>query len=147
MRQTISRYEAIRFISQARAAVCDAATLQELLDDYGSSTAFDALQQAYGGVSNGFLSQVCEAISGLKLEVIGDPEFRFPCPCCDKRTLGERFDSAIGTGYDVCDYCGWEDDGTLNDQDYSSANHGSMADYRARMRTESNYYNCEKWSE
>jgi hypothetical protein len=94
-------------------------------------------RQAYAGVSNGFLSQVCEAISGLKLEVIGEPNARFTCPCCHKRTLSELFDPALGTGYDVCDHCGWEDDGTLNDQDYSGPNHGTIAEYRARMRRES----------
>lgn len=147
MRQIISRNDAFRIIAQAREAVSDSTNLQELLDDYGTTTVFDALRQAYAGVSNGFLSQVCEAISGLKLEVTGEPDARFPCPCCHKRTLGELFDPALGTGYDVCDHCGWEDDGTSNDQDYSSANHGTIAEYRARMSRESSYYVCGKWRE
>jgi len=147
MRQIISRNDAFRIIAQAREAVSDSTILQELLDDYSTTSIFDALRQAYAGVSNGFLSQVCEAISGLKLEVIGEPNARFTCPCCHKRTLSELFDPALGTGYDVCDHCGWEDDGTLNDQDYSGPNHGTIAEYRARMRRESNYYVCDKWSQ
>jgi hypothetical protein len=147
VRQTISRSDAIRLISRAREAVCDSKTLQELLDDYGTSSVFDALGEAYAGVSNGFLSQVCEAITGRQSEVTGEPDTRLPCPCCSRRTLGDLFDAALGTGYEICDHCGWEDDGTSNEQDYSSANHGSMAEYRARMSRESNYYVREKWTE
>lgn len=32
-----------------------------------------------------------------------------PCPCCDCKTLGER------GGYEICEVCGWEDDGQDND--------------------------------
>ena len=146
MRHTISRNEAFQIIARAREAVGDAANIADMLDDYGVTTVFNAIRERYSGVSNGYLSQACEVISGLKLEVTGEPDARFACPCCHKRTLTEPFNSALGTGYDVCDHCGWEDDGTSNDQDYSSVNHGSMADYRMRMSRESNYYDCEKWS-
>ncbi|KWS06324.1 hypothetical protein AZ78_3879 [Lysobacter capsici AZ78] len=32
-----------------------------------------------------------------------------PCPCCDRKTLGER------GGYEICAVCGWEDDGQDDD--------------------------------
>lgn len=147
MRRTISRNEAFQIIARAREAVSDATALADLLDDYDTKTVVDAVRDMYAGVGNGFLSQVCEVISGLKLEVTGEPDTRFACPCCHKRTLTERFDPVLGTGYDVCDHCSWEDDGTSNDQDYSGVNHGTMIEYRARMSRESNYYHCEKWLE
>jgi cysteine-rich CPCC protein len=145
VRQTISRHDAIQLISRARAAVAEPAALQDLLEDYQASTVFEALREEYAGVGNGFLSQVCETISGLRLEVIGEPEARLPCPCCHRRTLDELHDTAVGTGYDICDHCNWEDDGTSNEQSQSGVNHGSMAEYMARMSTESNYHDREKW--
>lgn len=145
MRKSISRADAIQLIARAREAVCDAAILQALLDDYSAKTVFDALHQAYAGVSNGFLSQVYAAISGATVEVVGEPEVRLRCPCCQRQTLGDLFDPDAGTGYDVCGHCGWEDDGTRKDHEHSSANHGSMTEYRERMVMEANYYFCDKW--
>jgi hypothetical protein len=147
VRQKISRHDAIRLISQAREAVCERQALQELLDEWQASTVFEALLEGYAGVSNGFLSQVCEAISGERLEVIGEPAARLPCPCCHRRTLDELRDVEAGTGYDICDYCGWEDDGTKDPEVETSVNAGSMAQYRARILRERNYYACEKWRE
>ncbi len=38
--------------------------------------------------------------------VIAPPEGRpYTCPCCGHRTLDDR------GGYDICEECGWEDDG------------------------------------
>jgi hypothetical protein len=144
-RQQISRADAIRIISRAREAVCEPTLLRDLMDDWEAPTVFDALLGQYAGVGNGFLSQLCEAITGLRLEVTGDPETRLPCPCCQRRTLTEVYDPAAGTGYDICDHCGWEDDGTSTDERHSSINRGSMAEYRERMMRESNYHDCRKW--
>lgn len=33
------------------------------------------------------------------------PDLRFECPCCEYSTLQER------GGYEICELCGWEDDG------------------------------------
>jgi hypothetical protein len=145
MRRTVLRGDAIRMISRVREVVCESTVLQEILDDYGAVTIFDALREEYAAVSNGFLSQVCEAISGETMEVIGEPEDRFRCPCCQRKTLGERYDAAIGAGYEVCGYCGWEDDGTRDEREHSGVNRGSMVEYRERLGKESNYYACEKW--
>ena len=60
----------------------------------------------------------------------------YPCPCCGYRTLTEKYDPEKGTGYDICPYCGWEDDGTAEDGAYSSANRGRMTDYRKRIRSD-----------
>lgn len=146
MREKLLRADAIRLISLAREAVCEKDSLQEFVNDYDAATVSEALAEAYDGVSNGFLSQICQAILGRKVEVIGEPALRFPCPCCRRRTLSELYDANEGTGYGICDYCDWEDDGTVDDEVISSVNKGSMAQYRARIREESNYYFCEKWS-
>lgn len=145
MRQEISRLDAIRLISQAREAVSDSERLQALLDDYGTTTVFAALQYAYAGVSNGFLSQVYAAISGLTVEVVGEPADRLRCPCCYRQTLEELFEPGAGTGYEVCGHCGWEDDGTQDANAHSSVNHGSMVEYRERLAREPNYYFSDKW--
>lgn len=39
--------------------------------------------------------------------VAQDPFLR--CPCCNCKTLGER------SGYEICEVCGWEDDGQDDD--------------------------------
>lgn len=114
-------------------------------NEASAATVSEALAEAYAGVSNGFLSQICEAIWGRKIEVIGEPALRYPCPCCRRRTLNELYDANEGTGYDICDYCEWEDDGTVDDEAISSVNNGSMTQYRARIREKSNYCVCDKW--
>jgi hypothetical protein len=136
VRQVISRNDAFQIIARARETAHNASPIEDLLNDYGTTRVVDAIREAYAGVSNGYLSQVCEVISGLRLEVTGEPESRYPCPCCNKRTLSETFNPVTGTGYDVCDHCGWEDDGTSNDQDYSSVNRGTIAEYRSRLLQE-----------
>lgn len=56
-----------------------------------------------------------------------------PCPCCGAHTLTERYDLLQGTGYDICSFCDWEDDGTTDIHAYQSINRGSIADYRKRL--------------
>ena len=145
MREKLSRGEAIRLIARARELLCEEGSLREFMDDYRAGTVREALLDAYDGVSNGFLSQVCQAVLGRKVEVVGEPRLRLPCPCCGRRTLTESFDPDEGTGYDICDHCGWEDDGTADDQADSGVNRGTMAQYRARVREDSNYYCSDKW--
>lgn len=71
----------------------------------------------------------------LARKAFGERDGLYPCPCCGLRTLTERFDPMEGTGYDICPYCKWEDDGTTEkDADaYKSINRGSMSDYRKRL--------------
>ena len=97
------------------------------------------------GVSNGFLSEILCAVTGYQLEVCGEVEELYPCPCCGLRTLTERHDQDEGTGYDICPYCKWEDDGTTDVKSIRSINHGSMEEYRSRIRTNINKYYIDKW--
>jgi hypothetical protein len=143
--ETVTRAEAIAMIAQARQTLCEPQRIDELLEDYGAETLLDALLHEYAGVSNGFMSQICSAIAARKLDVIGVPEPLLPCPCCARRTLTERHDVALGTGYDICDFCGWEDDGTSDITVRSSVNRGSMAEYRDRIGREASPCPCDKW--
>ena len=94
------------------------------------------------GITNEYLSSLIETISGCKVEVIGEVEELYKCPCCGYNTLTEEFNSDEGTGYDICPFCGWEDDGTTDIDVYRSINKGSMNDYRKKI-TANNITN--KW--
>jgi hypothetical protein len=145
VRREISRADAIRIIARARESVAETSELKDLMDDWHAQTVFDALLDAYAGVTNGFLACACEAITGTRFRVVGEPDERLPCPCCHRRTLTERYDVSQGTGYEICDYCRWEDDGTVRDDVVSSVNRGSMSEYRARVAADADVHCCEKW--
>lgn len=80
----------------------------------------------YQGVSNGFISEIINGITGFEVEVIGENEDLYNCPCCGYKTLTELYDLNYGTGYDICPYCKWEDDGTKEIDKYIGLNKGSI---------------------
>lgn len=45
------------------------------------------------------------------------------CPVCGEETLDSHW---------ICQYCGWEYDGTKEGNTYSSCNKATIADYRKR---------------
>ena len=94
------------------------------------------------GITNEYLSSLIETISGYKVKVIGEVEELYRCPCCGYKTLTEEFNPEEGTGYDICPFCGWEDDGTTDIDEYRSINNGSINDYKKRI-TANNIIN--KW--
>lgn len=51
MGAVISRGAAFSIVSRAREAVCESAALQELMDDCDASSAKEAIQALYGGVT------------------------------------------------------------------------------------------------
>ena len=85
------------------------------------------------GISNEYLSDFIEMVTGNKVEVIGEVEELYKCPCCGYNTLNEVYNSDEGTGYDICPLCGWEDDGTTKIDEYRSINKGSITDYRKKL--------------
>lgn len=143
MRPSITRQEAIRAIAVARSAVSTPEALRTLLEDYQAKTVLEALEQAYGGVTNEFLALLHTEISGLDVDVVGEPDERHPCPCCKRLTLTELYAPSAGTGYDICGHCGWEDDGTVREDARSSVNRGTMADCMERIGRDAKL--CEKW--
>jgi hypothetical protein len=150
MSRTISRDEVFELLSATRLS-CRPAGIADFLEDYHQDPERPevalplALSDHYLGVQNGHLSEIYEAITGERVEVVGDAGTLLECPCCGYRTLGERFDAEAGTGFDVCRYCGWEDDGTSNPESRSSANKGSMAEYRQRMSERGNFFARDRW--
>lgn len=143
----ISRENAIKLISDIREIAEKEIDLKKYFgDDFLENNKGQAeLDLEVQGVSNGFLSEILCMVIGMDIEIYGDVERLFPCPCCELRTLTEEYSLDEGTGYDICPYCNWEDDGTTDINDYRSINGGSIADYRNKLRANFNKYYINKW--
>lgn len=139
----ISRENTYKLISLIR-NIISGEDLSTYLGDYVEEEQ-NELEVDLSGISNGFLSEVIQTITGYEVEVSGEVEDLFTCPCCGFKTLTERFDPKEGTGYDICPYCKWEDDGTTDVRSYRSINKGSILDYRIRISENSNRYYVKKW--
>lgn len=109
------------------------------------SRTFDKVKYELIGCSNGFLTEFYLTLTGEKVEVIGETQKLFSCPCCGFQTLSEIYDVQKGTGYDICRYCQWEDDGTVDVNKSSSVNQGSISDYRQHILENSNFFYKGKW--
>ena len=148
MIKNISRNEVIELIAKYRIASTPA---DKLLDDLEYQTGmiekdvFDAVYHELSGCSNGFLSAFYLTLTGKKVEVIGHVQPLYACPCCGFKTLSEIYDIKKGTGYDICRYCQWEDDGTTEVGKHSSVNRGSISDYRQRILENSSFFYKDKW--
>lgn len=139
----ISRENAYKLISLIRDIVSEE-DLTIYLGDYSKEEQTE-FEVDLSGTSNGFLSEVIHTIIGYEVEVCGEVEDLFPCPCCGFKTLTERFNPKEGTGYDICPYCNWEDDGTTDIKSYRSINKGNILDYRNRISANTNRYYINKW--
>lgn len=124
MQNTISREKAIKLISEIR----DVVEKEMWISKYFGSDFLESneekieLETGIQGVSNGFLSEILCAITGYDIEVCGEVNKLFACPCCGLRTLTEIYNPIEGTGYEICPYCNWEDDGTTDTKIYRSIN-------------------------
>ena len=150
MTQKISRKLAIELVIQMHKIIVEHMKLWNYFDDYKNMNIVDIeqreleLQLEYvevqlEGVINGYLSQFFHTMLGCDIEVCGEVEKRYACPCCGYKTLDE-----IG-GYDICPYCDWEDDGTTDINIKMSINHGSIQDYRDKIKNNPNKYHIDKW--
>ena len=152
MMKKISRDEVFDLIVQIRLKTLKKEQTLAMLEDYeiyeSSNIKDDMLKvvtYSYNGTTNGFLSEIYEVVSGERVEVEGDRGKLYPCPCCGYETLSELYDVHLGTGYDICKYCGWEDDGTSDRDSISSVNKGTMNQYLKKIANESEFYYREKW--
>lgn len=134
----LSRTNVAEIIDSIRRNIKNDREITKLLQVDNEMTGRDLIY----GVSNGFLAQLIETIT---VKVEGEVERLYECPCCGYKTLSEKYDSIEGTGYDICPYCGWEDDGTTDIEIIRSINHGSIQEYRNRMETDKNTYYINKW--
>lgn len=138
MQVTISREKAITLITEIR----DIVEREIKLSKYFESIFLENNKEKTGiktdiqGVNNGFLSEILCAIIGYNIEVCREVEQLYPCPCCGLKTLTEVYNPVKGTGYEICHYCNWEDDGTTNTKVYRSINKGSIEDYRKTCKQE-----------
>ncbi len=141
----ISRKSAIKLLSAIRKVSEANIDLKQYFEYNFLEKTETELDIEVQGVSNGFLSEILGMIIGQNIEVYGDVERLFPCPCCGLRTLTEEYNLDKGTGYDICPYCNWEDDGTTDVNVYTSINRGSITDYRNRIKENYNKYYINKW--
>lgn len=141
----ISRKSAIKLLSAIRKVSEANIDLKQYFEYNFLEKTETELDIEVQGVSNGFLSEILGMIIGQNIEVYGDVERLFPCPCCGLRTLTEEYNLDKGTGYDICPYCNWEDDGTTDVNVYTSINRGSIIDYRNRIKENYNKYYINKW--
>jgi hypothetical protein len=86
-----------------------------------------ALKADLRGVKDSYL-EACLRRDGVgEFQVFGPSEVLEVCPCCRFRTILER------NSYEVCPVCFWEDDGTIEGDRYSNANHMTLRDARTNF--------------
>nr|WP_138754143.1 CPCC family cysteine-rich protein [Paenibacillus sinopodophylli] len=143
----ITRENAFKIIESVRNIIGKEIDLSEYLEEETSiiNKEQNEVEVDFQGVSNGYLAEIVHAISGYQVEVIGEVEELYSCPCCGFKTLTELYGAFEGAGYDICPYCKWEDDGTSDINSYRSINKGSIVDYRNELRINSNKYYTNKW--
>lgn len=108
MIKKISRNDVINIISNYRMKFISKDQLIGSLDyemQNLESGVFDKIKYELIGCSNGFLSEFYLTLTGERVEVIGETQKLFSCPCCGFQTLSEVYDTQESTGYDICRYC------------------------------------------
>lgn len=140
----ISRKKAFELMQSVRDITDKTVNLSEYLEVNAKTYKMD-LEEDLLGVSNGFLSEIIQVITGFRVEVYGEVKELHTCPCCGYKTLEEVYDLKEGTGYEICPYCFWEDDGTTDPDSYRSINKGCITDYRNAIKSNFNWYYREKW--
>ena len=88
-------------------------------------------EECYGGYSNEDLTSEVSEILKKAVTVYGEEPEKYACPCCGQKTLFIRGE------YDICSNCGWEDDGSEEEDQYSSPNHMTLRQGRGK-------YICKK---
>lgn len=110
----ISRGDAVNILITCKSRLTDQAKMllgneriQELDEE---SDHRDLVEYAACGVRNGFLGELIRWCTGVYVEVIGEEEQLFTCPCCGFATLTEKHGVDDG-GWEICRLCNWEDSG------------------------------------
>lgn len=137
----LKRNDVIEIIDYLRNCISNDTDISSIVEINSGVSGVDLIY----GVTNGFLSKLLETITGESICVIGEVEKLFTCSCCGYKTLTEKYDEDKGTGYCVCSYCGWEDDGTTNINEYRSINKGKIIDYREKIKKYKDKFYMEKW--
>ena len=98
-----------------------------------------ALRAEYRGVTHRYLMR-CLHEAGLG-DCIVSPgcEQLEACPCCVYRTLSTRGQ------YEICDLCGWEDDGNEALDVPSGPNHMTLGQAREHFARHRSHLPLDKW--
>ena len=98
-----------------------------------------ALLSEYKGVRNTFIAESMATMGLGAFHVEGEEETLEICPCCNYRTLASR------GGYDICGLCNWEDNGVIDDEEYSGPNHKTLGEAREIFLRSMNKFPKNKW--
>lgn len=74
------------------------------------------IKDSYKGVLNSYIECEVSKLFQKKIKVLGESESLYKCLCCNYHTLDLRGE------YSICKVCYWEDDGTDDDEKFSSVN-------------------------
>lgn len=88
------------------------------------------LIENFRGLLSDYLEKKLTKFFACEVVVIGNEEELFRCPCCEYRTL-----ETIGQ-YLICKVCFWENDGIIDDNEYSSVNHMSLKEAKENFMLE-----------
>lgn len=105
----------------------------------------------YGFSNNGFLAQIYEVVFAERVRVVGDPPVSYKCHCCGASSLHEEreFHESLGYflgSYEICLYCGWEDDGITELDVGSSVNRGSISEYLENLKDKKDVVIKDRWN-
>lgn len=87
------------------------------------------LRAQYFGVRNEWIRNALLTRVGIDVNVIGQAERMYRCPCCSYFSLSREKEHAI------CRVCYWQDDGTHADSELSSANGMTLGEGKSNFAT------------
>lgn len=146
MNEQVSRQDAIDQLARAQFAALSVSDKESCLLGEGSDENSDreggdnksmtdeetvilaALRRKYIGVTNSYLTRELSQLVGHSIEVAGEREPMFACPCCEYLTLRERGE------YQICPVCRWEDTGVDEHSAYSGPNHMTLGEGRENFK-------------
>jgi ribosomal protein L37AE/L43A len=109
----------------------------DVMNSKYNSLILNYLKHKYIGVRNEYLSKKVSELQRQVINVEGNQEKLFICPCCGYLTLEER------NQYYICKVCFWEDDGNDDPLRYSNPNHITL---REAQENFSKYGACTRES-
>jgi hypothetical protein len=99
-------------------------TISTSIEVYSANDELDILHNLkieLGGVLNSYLEQKLKAYA-FNVKVVGPiADYLFECPCCHSYSLTEPRGN-----HDICMVCWWHDDGTVEEDKVSGANHMTL---------------------
>lgn len=103
------------------------------IKDYTSpdlnSDIIDYLKEDFKGYVSSYLESQVSSIFGVSVTVIGEVGTLLKCPCCGYKTIESE------KQYLICKVCYWEEDGTREDNQYSSVNHMTLKEAKVNYRS------------